>query len=89
MNANVLDYYPWIADEDKERFRQACIAGTDPLKTCPLCSGTRIRSEARWRFCPEHKAWELNGHVLVACYRCRIRYGVFTGRIENHEKDPS
>ncbi len=83
MTARVTERYPWIADEQKEPFRQACIAGADPIASCPLCGGHRLTQEPQYRFCDEHVSWEHSGHT-VACWNCKIRWGVICGHNEHH-----
>lgn len=82
MSKRALDSYPWITKEQQEPFRNACIAGADPVASCPLCGGRRVTQEGTFHYCAEHQSWEHDGYK-VACYRCKVRWLV-AQTPENH-----
>jgi hypothetical protein len=77
--SRALDIYRHLTDDERERFRNACVEDhVDPADRCPLCRGRRLTREHYFRYCDVHFSWEHDRPTLaaVACHNCKVQWVV-------------
>jgi len=81
-----LDLYDTAGQEDYDRLRSACYAGTDIFLVCYCCDKPISLTNVRKKWIPEVNLYEPNAHILLVGLKSDLRSGNSGVRLEHCQK---